>query len=186
MQFPPAVRRNSFSVRVKNNVSQFRFDKSLAKNIPGYATPKKGIMTLNEHFRKASVAAANFLGSPWMFIANVLLILIWLAFGPVFHFSDTWQLLVNTVTTVITYLAVFLIQNTQNRDARAVHIKLDELISSIEGARNRLVDLEDLTDEELDLLQKQFKRLQKLSKNGGMGATRAMKGEPEGMAKGDE
>jgi low affinity Fe/Cu permease len=117
---------------------------------------------------------------------NVLLILVWLAFGPVFHFSDTWQLLVNTVTTVITYLAVFLIQNTQNRDARAVHLKLDELISSIEGARNRLVDLEDLTDEELDLLQKQFKRLQKLSKKGGLKATKAIKGEPEGMANGDE
>lgn len=143
-------------------------------------------MTLNEQFRKASVAAANFLGSPWMFIVNVLLILVWLAFGPVFHFSDTWQLLVNTLTTVITYLAVFLIQNTQNRDARAVHLKLDELISSIEGARNRLVDLEDLTDEELDLLQKQFKRLQKLSKKGGLKATRAMKGEPEGMANGGE
>ena len=116
-------------------------------------------MTLNEQFRKASVAAANFLGSPWMFIANVLLILVWLVFGPVFHFSDTWQLLVNTVTTVITYLAVFLIQNTQNRDAKAVHLKLDELISSIEGARNRLVDLEALSDEELKKLEDQFKNL---------------------------
>lgn len=143
-------------------------------------------MTLNEQFRKASVAAANFLGSPWMFIVNVSLILVWLAFGPVFHFSDTWQLLVNTATTVITYLAVFLIQNTQNRDARAVHLKLDELISTIDGARNRLIDLEDLTDEELDTLQKQFKRLQKLSKKGGPGATRAMKGEPEKMVNGDE
>ena len=143
-------------------------------------------MTLNEQFRKASVAAANFLGSPWMFIVNVLLILVWLAFGPVFHFSDTWQLLVNTATTVITYLAVFLIQNTQNRDAKAVHLKLDELISSIEGARNRLVDLEDLTDDELDLLQKQFKRLQKVSKKGGPGATGAVKGEPKKMVNGDE
>jgi low affinity Fe/Cu permease len=143
-------------------------------------------MTLNEQFRKVSVAAANFLGSPWMFIVSVLLILVWLAFGPVFHFSDTWQLLVNTVTTVITFLAVFLIQNTQNRDARAVHLKLDELISSIEGARNRLVDIENLTDEELDLLQKQFKGLQKLSKKGGLEATRAMKGEPEGTANDDE
>jgi low affinity Fe/Cu permease len=142
-------------------------------------------MTLNEQFRKASVAAANFLGSPWVFIANVLLILLWLAFGPVFHFSDTWQLLVNTATTVITYLAVFLIQNTQNRDAKAVHLKLDELISSIEGARNRLIDLEDLTDDELNRLQKQFQGLQKLADNGGLEATRAVKGEPERVAKGD-
>src|SRR6202008_2467737 len=123
-----------------------------------------------------SADAASVLGSPWLFVINVVLILIWLVSGPFFHFSDTWQLLVNTATTVITYLAVFLIQNTQNRDARAVHLKLDELISSIEGARNRLVDLEDLTDEELDLLQKQFKGLQKLSKKGGLEATRAMKG----------
>lgn len=146
----------------------------------------EGTMTLNEQFRKASVTAANFLGSPWMFIVNVLLILVWLVFGPIFHFSDSWQLLVNTGTTVITYLAVFLIQNTQNRDARAVHLKLDELISSIEGARNRFVDLEDLTDEELDLLQKQFKTLQKLSKKGGLESTKAVVGEPEGLANSDE
>jgi low affinity Fe/Cu permease len=109
------------------------------------------------------VGAANFLGSPWVFIVNVFLILLWLSFGPVFHFSDTWQLMVNTATTVITYLAVFLIQNTQNRDAKAVHLKLDELISSTKGARNRLIDLEDLTDEELDLLQKQFQQLRKIA-----------------------
>src|SRR5215475_11714034 len=128
-------------------------------------------MSLNEQFRKASVAAANFLGSPWVFIVNVLLILLWLAFGPVFHFSDTWQLLVNTATTVITYLAVFLIQNTQNRDARAVHLKLDELISSIEGARNRLIDLEDLSGEELEQLHKQIQRLQKGAGRDGLKAT---------------
>ena len=120
-------------------------------------------MTLNEQFRKVSVAAANFLGSPWMFIVNVLLILVWLAFGPVFHFSDTWQLLVNTVTTVITYLAVFLIQNTQNRDGKAVQLKLDELIRALRGARNKLVDLEDLSDEELKALKKEFQRLHEQS-----------------------
>jgi low affinity Fe/Cu permease len=142
-------------------------------------------MALNERFRKASVGAANFLGSPWVFLANVLLILVWLAFGPVFHFSDTWQLLVNTATTVITYLAVFLIQNTQNRDARAVHLKLDELISSIDGARNRLIDLEDLTDDELNLIQKQFQRLKRLTNKGGPEATSAVKGEPEKLVNGD-
>jgi low affinity Fe/Cu permease len=92
---------------------------------------------------------------------------------------------VNTATTVITYLAVFLIQNTQNRDARAVHLKLDELISSIEGARNRLVDLESLTDDELNLLQKQFQAIQKRAKKGALEATRAVEGEPETVANGD-
>jgi low affinity Fe/Cu permease len=114
---------------------------------------------LNEGFRKFSIQASSALGSPWLFVANVFLIIVWLAAGPFFNFSDTWQLLVNTATTVFTYLAVFLIQNTQNRDAKAVHLKLDELISSVAGARNRLVDLEDLSDEELADLHSQFKRL---------------------------
>jgi len=110
-------------------------------------------------FRKFAIAAANALGSSWMFIANVLLILLWLLLGPVFKYSDTWQLVVNTATTVITYLAVFLIQNTQNRDAKAIHLKLDELIKGVSGARTRLVDLENLTDQELASLQQEFTRL---------------------------
>ena len=121
-------------------------------------------MEVNEVFRKVSIRAATFLGSPWLFILNVLLILGWLISGPFFHYSDTWQLLVNTATTVFTYLAVFLIQNTQNRDAKAVHLKLDELIATLAGARNRLVDVEDLTDAELDELQKQFKQLRQRAK----------------------
>ena len=110
-------------------------------------------------FRKFSVAAANALGSSWMFAANVLLILIWLFAGPFFHYSDTWQLVVNTATTVFTYLAVFLIQNTQNRDAKAIHLKLDELIKGVGGARTHLVNLESLSDDELEELQKEFERL---------------------------
>lgn len=126
-------------------------------------------MSLNDLFRKASASAANSLGSPGMFVANVLLILIWLGCGPIFHYSDTWQLVINTATTVITYLAVFLIQNTQNRDAKAVHLKLDELIRSIEGARNRLIDLQDFTDEELDQLQQQFQQLKQRADQGKLG-----------------
>lgn len=118
-------------------------------------------MNLKDSFRRLSVGSANALGSPWVFVVNVLLILVWLAAGPFAHFSDTWQLVVNTATTVFTYLAVFLIQNTQNRDSKAVHLKLDELISSVQGARNRLVDLEDLSDEELTQLQQEFQRLRK-------------------------
>src|ERR1044071_2785288 len=114
---------------------------------------------MNQIFRKFSVGAANALGSSWMFILNVLLILVWLIAGPFFHYSDTWQLVVNTATTVFTYLAVFLIQNTQNRDALAIHLKLDELIKGVKGARTHLVDLENLTDEELESLQSEFSKL---------------------------
>ena len=114
---------------------------------------------MNQAFSKFSIAAANALGSSWMFIANVLLILVWLVAGPFFHYSDTWQLVVNTATTVFTYLAVFLIQNTQNRDAVATHLKLDELIKGVEGARTGLVNLEKLSDEELQALQAEFDKL---------------------------
>jgi low affinity Fe/Cu permease len=116
---------------------------------------------MNQWFRKFSVAASNTLGAPWMFIANVLLIGVWAGSGPFFNYSDTWQLVVNTATTVFTYLAVFLIQNTQNRDAMAIHLKLDELIKGVSGARTHLVNLENLTDEELENLQKEFSRLRK-------------------------
>jgi len=131
-------------------------------------------MSTKETFRNFATLAANALGSPWLFVANVCLILILLGSGPFFHFSDTWQLLVNTATTVITYLAVFLIQNTQNRDAKAVHLKLDELISSIEGARNRLVNLENVPDEELERLEKQFKRLKERTRRGDIDAVEAV------------
>jgi len=114
---------------------------------------------MKEAFRRFSVAAANALGAPWMFIANVLLIIIWAGAGPFFDYSDTWQLVINTATTVFTYLAVFLIQNTQNRDALAIHLKLDELIKGVGGARTHLVNLESLTDEELTALQEEFTRL---------------------------
>lgn len=136
-------------------------------------------MTLNQGFRKFSIAAAAALGSPWLFVANVFLILLWLASGPVFHYSDTWQLLVNTATTVITYLAVFLIQNTQNRDSKAVHLKLDELISTVEGARNRLVDLQNLSDDELQDLQDQFQRLRQRASQSPVHAHKGVKGEPD-------
>ena len=120
-------------------------------------------------FRKFSIGAANALGSSWMFIANVLLILIWLLAGPFFNYSDTWQLVVNTATTVITYLAVFLIQNTQNRDAKAIHLKLDELIKGVAGARTHLVNLENLSDEDHARLEEEFKRLRAKHANSATG-----------------
>jgi low affinity Fe/Cu permease len=87
------------------------------------------------------------------------LIIGWAAMGPIFHFSDTWQLVINTGTTIVTFLMVFLIQNTQNRDAKAIHLKLDELIHAMKGARNSLVNLENLSDEQLEKLQHEFQRV---------------------------
>lgn len=103
--------------------------------------------------------ASKIIGSPWTFVAAVAITLSWAASGPIFGYSDTWQLVINTGTTIVTFLIVFLIQNTQNRDSQAVHLKLDELIRALGPARNRLVDLEDCTDEELATLTEEFKRL---------------------------
>ena len=114
---------------------------------------------MNELFRKFAIASSAALGTPWMFAANFLLILVWLLVGPLFNFSDTWQLLVNTVTTILTYLAVFLIQNTQNRDGKAIQLKLDEVIRCLDGARNKMLDLENLPDEDLERLAQQFRKL---------------------------
>src|SRR5882672_9192507 len=114
---------------------------------------------MNELFRKFAQATSAMVGSSWAFILAVIIIIVWALTGPVFHYSDTWQLVINTGTTIITFLMVFLIQNTQNRDAKAIHLKLDELIRGVKGARTNLVDLEKLSDEELASLQKEFTRL---------------------------
>src|SRR5438874_11957681 len=113
--------------------------------------------------RRSSIA----LGSAWAFAGALLVILVWVLTGPTFHFSDTWQLIINTATTVITFLMVFLIQNTQNRDAKAMHLKLDEMIRALKGARNQLVDLEDLSDEDLKKLERQFQRMRRRAENDG-------------------
>src|SRR5437763_4612450 len=122
---------------------------------------------VSDAFRVFAQRSSVLLGSPWAFAAAVLAILIWILTGPTFHFSDTWQLIINTATTIITFLMVFLIQNTQNRDAKAMHLKLDELIRAIKAARNELVDLEDLSDEELKNLEEQFRNMRKRAENDG-------------------
>jgi low affinity Fe/Cu permease len=104
---------------------------------------------------------SNILGSAWAFVIALLIIVVWAATGPTFHYSDTWQLIINTGTTIVTFLMVFLIQNTQNRDAKAVHLKLDELIRALGPARNKLVDLEKLSDDELKSLEMEFEKLRK-------------------------
>lgn len=103
--------------------------------------------------------AAEVVGSPWTFFAAILITITWALTGPIFGFSDTWQLVINTGTTIVTFLMVFLIQNTQNRDSKAIHLKLDELIRAQKAARNRLIDLENGTDDELARLTQEFKRL---------------------------
>ena len=106
-------------------------------------------------------ATSRILGSAWAFVCALAIIVVWAMTGPTFHYSDTWQLIINTGTTIVTFLMVFLIQNTQNRDAKAVHLKLDELIRALGPARNNLVDLEKLSDDELKTLEQEFERLRK-------------------------
>jgi low affinity Fe/Cu permease len=116
---------------------------------------------VSDAFRVFARRSSTVLGSAWAFAAAILIIVVWGATGPTFHYSDTWQLIINTGTTIVTFLMVFLIQNTQNRDAKAFHLKLDEIIRALKGARNELVDLEKLSDEDLTKLEKQFERVRK-------------------------
>lgn len=106
---------------------------------------------MNEFFRKFSHKTSEMVGSSWAFILAVITIIIWATLGPVFRFSDTWQLVINTGTTIITFLMVFLIQNAQNRDAKAIHLKLDELIHAVKKASNELIDVEEQPDKEIQL-----------------------------------
>ena len=107
-------------------------------------------------FTRFAKWTARATGRPVAFLVAVTVIVVWAGTGPVFGFSDTWQLVINTGTTIVTFLMVFLIQNTQNRDARALHLKLDELLRSLKPARNRLIDLESCSDEEIAQLERQF------------------------------
>lgn len=114
---------------------------------------------MNELFHNAANKVSGWMGSPWAFISAFLIIVIWGTTGPLFNFSDTWQLVINTGTTIVTFLMVFLIQNTQNRDAKAIHLKLDELLKGVKGARTGLVDIENLPDQDLEILQQEFQKL---------------------------
>lgn len=122
---------------------------------------RKRFSRVNDAFRRFATGTARGFGSAWMFIAAAIICAGWMVAGPFFHYSETWQFFINDLTNIVTFLAVFLIQNTQNRDAKAIHLKLDELLRAIEGARTNLVNLEDLSDEELESLQRQFTRLRR-------------------------
>jgi low affinity Fe/Cu permease len=110
-------------------------------------------------FGRFSAQVSGWMGSKWAFALAGLVIVVWAVTGPVFHYSDTWQLVINTGTTIVTFLMVFLIQNTQNRDARAINLKLNELIHAIDAARNQMIDIESLSDVELSEIQAKFVKI---------------------------
>ena len=112
---------------------------------------------MSDIFRKFAQKTSAIVGTPWAFIIAVLLIVLWGTSGGLFHYSDTWQLVINTSTTIITFLIVFLIQNSQNRDTRSINLKLDELIHATKGARNKMMGLENVSDEELESIYQELK-----------------------------
>jgi low affinity Fe/Cu permease len=116
-------------------------------------------------FTRLAKWTAHVAGRPAAFLTATLVVIVWAVTGPMFHYSDTWQLVINTGTTIATFLMVFLIQNTQNRDSQAIHVKLDELIRAMRGARNSLLNLDDLTDEELAQLHERYVKLADRAKN---------------------
>ena len=125
----------------------------------GTGAPAEKPHVVREWFGRAAQRVTAASGSVWAFAAAVGVIVAWAATGPIFGFSDTWQLVINTGTTIVTFLMVFLIQHSQNRDTKALHIKLNELIAAMEGASNHLIDVEDLSEDELDRLQARFQKL---------------------------
>ena len=131
------------------------------------APPPKGTgrLGIGRRFELMSQFATRWTGSSWAFAVAVLVILAWLISGPFFPYSDTWQLVINTSTTIVTFLMVFLIQRSQNKESLAVQLKLNEIVAAIEGASNRMVDVEELSEEELDHLRLYYQELAKLAKS---------------------
>lgn len=127
--------------------------------MPSSSSTKANRSGMKEAFRQFAKRTAEAVGTPAAFLAAIVLILLWGGMGGAFHYSDTWQLVINTGTTIVTFLMVFLIQNTQNRDSKAIHLKLDELIKGIRGARNSIIDLDRLTDDQLKRLEDEYKKL---------------------------
>ena len=119
--------------------------------------------TVHDHFGRFAASASAWLGSTWAFVVAGLVIVAWAATGPVFHFSDRWAQVISTATALMTFLMVFLIQSTQNRDSRAINLKLNELIRAVDKARNQMIDIERLTDQELDEMQATYERVKAIS-----------------------
>lgn len=125
---------------------------------------KKNINKLGRLLEKFSHQATQATGTSLAFILAVLVVVVWLITGPIFHFSDTWQLVINTGTTIVTFLMVFLIQRAQNKDALAIHLKLNEIVAAMQGASNRLIDVEDLSEAEIDALRRYYRKLIELAR----------------------
>lgn len=145
-----------------------------SKLSPGPAKSSRDFFSTS-WFTRSARWTAHQVGRPFAFILALLAVLLWAGTGPFFHYSDTWQLVINTSTTIVTFLMVFLIQHTQNRDSLSIHLKLDELIRAKKGARNALLDLDDLSDEELEQLRQRFTELASRAKN--MGGSAVLKAE---------
>ncbi len=141
--------------------------KTQKKKLKPQEESKNFFCVVSDAFRIFARRSSRVLGSAWAFAGAIVIIVVWGLTGPAFHYSNTWQLIINTGTTIVTFLMVFLIQNTQNRDAKAAHLKLDEIIRALEGARNELIDLEKLADEDLASLEKQFERVRKKAEQNG-------------------
>ena len=145
---------------------------------PGWSTTVYSLMPEPKqtwHFHDLARHASMLAGAPATFLLACAVVLAWAVTGPLFAFSDTWQLIINTGTTIVTFLMVFLLQNSQNHDARALHLKLDELLRSLKSARNRLIDLESCSDEEIEHIERQFRafraREERNRTNGGTKST---------------
>ena len=155
---------SSAGVGADNNMKKMKTQKEKAK----LGEESRDLFCVaSDAFRIFASRSSRVLGSAWAFGVAILIIVIWGITGPAFHYSNTWQLIINTGTTIVTFLMVFLIQNTQNRDAKAAHLKLDEIIRALKGARNELIDLEKLADEDLTSLEKQFERVRKKAERNG-------------------
>ena len=134
---------------------------------------------IGETFGKLAGKVSQATGSVWAFSTALAVVLVWAATGPIFHFSETWQLVINTGTTIITFLMVFVIQHAQNKDMRAVQFKLNEIIAAIEGASNRLIDVEELSDRELDHLYKRYCHLARSAQSLAPGAKTSVDSESD-------
>jgi low affinity Fe/Cu permease len=135
--------------------------KTIAKHSKALAESKQFATKNSNHdaFGSFAATASGWLGSKWAFLGAIVIIVVWACSGPVFHFSDTWQLVINTGTTIVTFLMVFLIQNTQNRDAKAINLKLNELIYATAAAGDQMLDIEKLSDEELNTMQVRYEQI---------------------------
>jgi low affinity Fe/Cu permease len=139
-----------------------------ARRLPGLRFPRpQRRPALGRVLEQFSRRITDWVGTSWAFGVALAVVMIWGVTGPLFHFSDTWQLVINTGTTIVTFLMVFLIQRAQNKDARAIHLKLNEVVAAVQGASNRLINVEDLTEDEVRLLHRYYAHLVSLARDSG-------------------